>query len=96
MGLITGEYQVYGVPGRLRPLGPPTGAPGGRGVLFPLDPLFLGRETCWVGTRVPRMKTSAPLWAPGARRDGRLVGACTKLELGDLEASGTSCSSSYV
>ena len=44
MGLITGEYQVYGVPGRLRPLGPPTAAPGGRGVVFPLVPLYLGQR----------------------------------------------------
>ena len=45
MGLVTGEYQVYGVPGRLRPLGPPTGAPGLCAGSFPLDPLFLGYET---------------------------------------------------
>ena len=31
MGLITGEYRVFGVPGRLRPLARPWGAPGGRG-----------------------------------------------------------------
>ena len=45
LSIITGEYQVYGVPGRLRPLGPPTGAPGPCGGVLPLDPLFLGCET---------------------------------------------------
>ena len=62
MGLITGEYRVCGVPGRLRPLARPWGAPGGRGGGVSVRPTS-GWLAGLSGTgRVPRMKTHAPLW----------------------------------
>ena len=76
MGLITGEYQVYGVPGRLRPLARPWGAPGGRGCGVSVQPTS-GWLAGLSGTGVLQAtKKGASLRAAAARRGGLKSSTC--------------------
>ena len=70
MGLIAGEYRVFGVPGRLRPLARPWGAPGGRGGGVSVQPTS-GWLAGLSGTGVlPGTKMGASLWGAAPLRGG--------------------------